>query len=313
MKTSKATPADLSRTVWAVPPLARHADLQLNWAANAQLLHHLEAGGVRTVLYGGNANLYHLPLNEYAELLAWCATVAQADTWIIPSAGPDYGKLMDQAPLLRATAFPAVMVLPAQQATTPAGVLTGLRRFAERAGKPLILYLKSDNYLSPEQVGALWQDGLLCAVKYAIVCSDPCQDDYLSALLEHVDRANVVSGMCERPIVPHVLEAGLAGYTSGGICLAPRAGLALLAALRRGERVEAERLQAPFLVLERLRDAIQPFQVLQAAVTLGGVAEMGPLLPLLSDLPDEHRPAVAAASQALAKLEAEQAPAEAQV
>ena len=34
------------------------------------------------------------------------------DTWVIPSAGPDYGKLDDQATILKGRSFPTVMVLP---------------------------------------------------------------------------------------------------------------------------------------------------------------------------------------------------------
>ncbi len=303
MKTSNVSSADLARSVWAVPPLARFPDYQLNAASNVQLIKHIEAGGISTILYGGNANLYHVPLNEYGGLLELWATAAAPDTWVIPSAGPDYGRLLDQAELLRGTAFPAVMVLPAQQATTPDGLMTGLRRFAERLAKPLILYIKTESGLSPRQAGALWNDGLLCAIKYAIVRADPSQDTYLSELLQQVDRANVISGIGERPIVNHVVNMGLAGYTSGGVCLAPRAGRALLSALKHADRAEAARLQAPFLALEQLRDDIHPFQVLQAAVTLSGVADMGPLLPLLSDLPREHYPVVAEAAQALVALD----------
>lgn len=44
MKTSPVTAADLQRSVIAVPPLARHADLSLNLPANRALLRHLEEG-----------------------------------------------------------------------------------------------------------------------------------------------------------------------------------------------------------------------------------------------------------------------------
>jgi hypothetical protein len=59
MQTTPITVADLRSSVVAVPPLARNADLTLNDAANTALIRHMEAGGVRTLLYGGNANLYN--------------------------------------------------------------------------------------------------------------------------------------------------------------------------------------------------------------------------------------------------------------
>ena len=56
MKTTPITSADLSRSVIAVPPLARRADLSLDRDANRALIRHLEAGGVRSLMYGGNAS-----------------------------------------------------------------------------------------------------------------------------------------------------------------------------------------------------------------------------------------------------------------
>ncbi len=47
MYTCAVTAPDLARSVIAVPPLARTADL--NPAANRALIRHLEAGGVTTV------------------------------------------------------------------------------------------------------------------------------------------------------------------------------------------------------------------------------------------------------------------------
>ena len=51
------TPDDLAGSVLAVPPLARRPDLSIDAAANRALIRHIEAGGVRILLYGGNANL----------------------------------------------------------------------------------------------------------------------------------------------------------------------------------------------------------------------------------------------------------------
>ena len=50
---------DLARSVLAVPPLARRADLTLDHAANRALIRHIERGGIATLIYGGNANLYN--------------------------------------------------------------------------------------------------------------------------------------------------------------------------------------------------------------------------------------------------------------
>ena len=98
MKTTPVTAADLGASVLAVPPLARNADLSLNRAANQSLIRHLEAGGVSTLMYGGNANFYNVGLYEYASILDMLEELAAPGSWVIPSVGPDFGKMMDLGP-----------------------------------------------------------------------------------------------------------------------------------------------------------------------------------------------------------------------
>lgn len=95
MKTTAVTVGDLAASVFAVPPLARKPDLSLAHDANRALIQHIEAGGVTSLLYGGNANLYNMGLYEYSEMLDLVEAAAAVDTWVIPSAGPDFGTLMD--------------------------------------------------------------------------------------------------------------------------------------------------------------------------------------------------------------------------
>jgi dihydrodipicolinate synthase/N-acetylneuraminate lyase len=299
MKTSPVTRADLSRSVVAVPPLARHADLSLNHQANAALLEHLEAGGVRSVLYGGNANLYHQSLGEYPALLDWMAEAAGPDTWMLPSVGPDFGKAIDQAEILRSRPFPTAMLLPMSFPFTSDGLAVGVRRFTDAYGKPAVVYIKSENYLAPDALAALVEEGRVAAIKYAVVRSAPETDAYLAAILEAVDPALVVSGIGERPAIVHLRRFGLAGFTSGCVCLAPRGSMALLHALQAGRYAEAERIWARYMPMEDCRDAISPIRVLHEAVTLAGVADMGPMLPMLSNIGAAESARVAPAARAL--------------
>src|SRR5947207_2959468 len=108
----------LASSVLAVPPLCRNADLTLNEAENTKVIRHLEDGGIRTLLYGGNANFYHIALSEYDQLLSCLEQLAGADTLVVPSVGPMFGTMMDQAKLVRKHRFPTVMVLPLVGATT---------------------------------------------------------------------------------------------------------------------------------------------------------------------------------------------------
>ncbi len=299
MKTTPVTPADLAASVLAVPPLARNADLSLNEDANRRLARHLEAGGVTTLLYGGNANFYNVGVGEYAEVCAVIEAAAGEGTWVIPSVGPDYGKLMDQAKILRGTAFPTAMVLPLGFPATRDGIEGGIRRFADAFGRPAIVYVKAERYLLAEQVARLVEDGAVWAVKYAVARQDPTRDDYLGELIGAIGAERIVSGMGERPAVAHLLHFGLAGFTSVSVCIAPRASMALLRAAKAERWGEAERLRARFLPLEDLRDRHSQLRVLHDAVTLAGSADLGPILPLLSNVEDEHRPAIERAARAL--------------
>jgi dihydrodipicolinate synthase/N-acetylneuraminate lyase len=299
VKTTPVTPADLAASVLSVPPLARRADLTLNPEANRALIRHLQDGGVRTLMYGGNANFYHLPTSEYAATLDFLAEAAASDTWVIPSAGADYGKLMDQAAILRTRNFPTAMALPFGNPSNDSGVATALRRFADKLGKPIIAYVKALGYIEPATLGALARDGVLCAIKYAVVLKDPAKDPYLDELTKNVSRDIIISGIGERPAIVHLRDFGLKCFTSGSVCVAPRGSMRLLALLKAKKYDEAEKIRAAYIPLEDQRDARGPIRVLHDAVTLAGIADMGPILPMISNLDASEKAAVKAAAVAL--------------
>jgi dihydrodipicolinate synthase/N-acetylneuraminate lyase len=272
----------------AVPPLARRGDSSLDADENRRLITHIEAGGVRTLLYGGNANLYHVAVSEYRALLDLLAESAGPQTRVIPAIGPDFGKMLDQARILAKTSYRTAMILPLAGFTTPEGVATGLSRLTDAAGIPLTLYLKSEDYVDVDTLARLVDDGTLLAVKYAIPRANPADDPYLRRLLQSVKPSRVVSGMGERPALVHVRDFGLAAWTTGSGCIAPRAVMALLRAAKADRTEEAQRLYDAFLPLESLRDEISLIRVLHDAVTHSGIADMGPIQPLLSATPPEH-------------------------
>lgn len=306
MPTSIVTLDDL-QGVFFVPPLARRSDASrtLDFDATGRIINHLAAAGITRVLFGGNAFLYHLSLKEYEQLLEWLASLPK-NLWCIPSAGPSFGRLMDQAPLLRRHGFPCVMVLPCNDPRDAAGLERGLREFADAAGMPLTIYLKdelgfgADREAGLDAVGRLVASGVCCSIKYAVVRKDPAHDDYLTALVNRVDRRRVVSGIGERPAVLHMFDWKLPGFTTGSGCVAPALSQALFAACRRGDRAAADALRAHFLPLEDLRDAWGPAPVLHAAVEAAGIAEAGPLPPFVSNLSAERFDTVKPIAQELA-------------
>lgn len=303
MKTTPVTPADLARSVLAVPPLARHANLTLNHAANKALIDHMQAGGVRTLMYGGNANFYNIGTAEYPAILDMLEKFAAKDCWVIPSVGSDFGKAFDQISILRERAFPTAMVLPQNFPATQSGLATGIRKLAERYGRPLIVYIKSTDYLPAKELSALDADGCVAMLKYGNVLDDPAKDDYLRSIVQAINPNKIVSGIGERPAIVHLQEFGLQGFTSGSVCVAPRGSMALLRALKAGDYALAEKLRAPYLPLEDARDAINPIRALHEAVTLAGIANMGPMLPMLSNIAQQHHARVQLAARALLAID----------
>ena len=303
MKTTPVTTEDLVRSVISVPPLARTANYELDEQANRRLLSYLHAGGVTTALYGGNANLYNIGTRQFQQLLADLSDWAPADTWLIPSIGPSYGQMLDHLEIVKEHDYPTVMVLPLRTPATPAGTATGIRHAAESFGRPLILYLKWEAYLTTDLVAELAADGLLCGIKYAIVRDDPAEDAYLRDLLAKVDSQLVISGIGERPAITHWRDFGLRSFTSGSVCIGPAQATTLLRLLKAGRFEEAAAMRERFMPFEDLRDSVNPVRVLHHGVTAAEVCETGPLLPLLSGLEAGDAERVAAAAKQLRSSE----------
>jgi dihydrodipicolinate synthase/N-acetylneuraminate lyase len=277
--------------VYAVPPLPRKRDAKrtLDLDAAEAVAVHVQAGGITRYLYGGNAFLYHITLEEYEGLAAWLATFA-APRWPIPSVGPSFGRAIDQARVLRRHSFRCVMMLPCGDPRDPAGMEAGLREISQACGMPLVVYLKSEDGFGSDTergldaVGRLVDDGVAVAIKYAVVRDDARKDDYLTGLLRRVDRRRVISGMGERPAVVHLRDFQLGGLTTGSGCVAPRRCSGLYAAAARKDWTRAEACREAFMPLEDLRDAWGPARVLHHASELAGIAPSGPIPPFVSML-----------------------------
>ncbi len=284
MQTSAFQPDQFRRSVLAVPPLARDANEKICRTENAKLVSHIESGGVSMLLYGGNANLYHLRPSEFGWLLEMLQEVAAEETLVVPSVGPAYGTMMDQADVLKSTAYPTVMVLPTKAVMTEAGLMTGFRRFVEAINRPAVLYIKEEGYISPEGAAELVKDGLVSFIKYAIVRTDTADDEYLSRLVAKVDPKLICSGIGEQPALIHLTKFRLNGFTSGCVCVNPSLSQQLLKAICESDFETAEAIRKMFLPLETIRNDVNPIRVLHEAVSLAGIASTGKHFPLLSGL-----------------------------
>jgi len=298
MKTTLTT-ADLQNSVISVPPLCRDVSLQPVASENARLIRHLESGGVTTLLYGGNANFYNIALSEYETVLDQLEAAAALNTLIVPSVGPYFGTALDQAAILARKSFPTAMLLPTLAVSSPEGVRAAVLRIVEKLGKPIVLYIKDAGYVTLDVVKSLVQAGALSWIKYAVVREDPAQDDLLAALVQTVDPALIVSGIGEQPAIVHWQKFGIRAFTSGCVCVAPRRSQEMLRALQSGDLAKAENLRQKFNILEALRNAHGPIPVLHHAVAHAGIADTGPLLPLLRDLGEPLQAPIATAAREL--------------
>jgi dihydrodipicolinate synthase/N-acetylneuraminate lyase len=291
-----ATSPDDLKGVFAVPPLARKLEARraIDFEQNNLIVRHILNGGITRLLYGGNAFLYHLTLSEYEQLLEWLSSLPD-EVWAIPSAGPGYGRAMDQGLLLRRYQFPCVMMLPSGDPRDAAGLERGYREFAEASRTKLIVYIKEENNFGSDRDGGLdavarlINDGICVGIKYAVVRQEPLHDPYLEALLARVDRKFVLSGIGERPAVLHLRDWKLPGFTTGSGCIAPRLTQSLFEACAAGNFQTAENLRAEFMPLEDLRDLWGPARVLHAATESAGIARTGMVPPYVSGLTEAQK------------------------
>jgi 4-hydroxy-tetrahydrodipicolinate synthase len=288
MRTNNITAEDL-RGVFSVPSIAWTKDRKFALEQNQLIVNHIMAGGISRLLYGGNAFLHHITLSNFEALLDWLSS--QSDqAWCIPSVGPSYGRAMDQAELLKRRDFPTFMALPCRDPRDAEGLEQGLSTISGTAGKPLIIYIKeeTDFGADPEAglaaISRLVDSGVCLSIKYAVIRDHPEQDRYLAELLKRVDRSRVVSGIGERPAVVHTRQWGLAGFTTGSGCIAPRLSQAIFDACVRQDWQTAEKLRAHFLPVEDFRDHHGPARVLHHAVEVAGIARTGQAPPFVSSV-----------------------------
>ena len=293
--------------VFPVPPLARRDDAvrSIDFRENDRILRHMVSGGMDRFLYGGNAFLYHISLGEFEQVLDWLSA-ADDRLWMIPSAGPSFGRLLDQAAILRRYKFPCVMALPCADPRDAAGLEAGLREFAERSGTPLIVYLKEQGNFGSnldaglDAVARLVRDGICVGIKYAVVRTNPREDAYLDGLLKRVDKTFVISGIGERPAIVHMRDWGLPGFTTGSGCIGAEPSLSIFRDCVTGNYAIAERTRELFLPLEDLRDQWGPARVLHAATELAGIGRTGPIPPFITPLSEAERSQLRPVAETLA-------------
>ena len=196
-------------------------------------------------------------------------------------------------PLLRLGWSDAAMVLPQPNVVTYAGVERAIGDFVQAAGKPAVVYIKQLGYLEVENVKRLVDNGSVSWIKYAIVREQPAQDEYLSRLKDALGAEMIVSGIGEQPALPHMQKFDVTAFTSGCVCVAQALSMHMLRLIQTGDYVAAEQVRRIFKPLEDLRNGINPVRVLHSAVAGAGIADTGPLLPMMSPVNESEAEEIA--------------------
>jgi hypothetical protein len=76
--------------------LGTDSDLRSKCSGDRGSIRHLEAGGMRALMYEGHAHFYNIGSYDHAAVLDALEEVAR-DARMIPSAGPDSGALAERA------------------------------------------------------------------------------------------------------------------------------------------------------------------------------------------------------------------------
>jgi dihydrodipicolinate synthase/N-acetylneuraminate lyase len=297
--------------IYPVPPFAWSSGPKrvMNHAENEKIFRFLVDDGIKQIIYGGNAMVYHMTLKQYSEMIDWLSGLTD-EAEIIPAVGPSFGRGLDQAAIVRGHRFHSLLVLPSNSdPRDPHGLEAGLREISQVAGLPLSLYIRDEtNFGSDREAGLdviarLVQANICAQIKYAVIRNNPADDAYLTALLTRVPPSRVISGIGERPAVVHLRDFKLAGFTTGSGVLAPKLCRDLLNACRAHDYAKAEEIRQTFMPLEDLRDAWGPPKVLHYAVTLAGIANTGAVLPFLSPLSSKQLAEIEPVAKALASSE----------
>ena len=179
------------------------------------------------------------------------------------------------------------MLLPTVAVSKPEGVRATVMELAQKMQKPVVLYIKDEGYVTVDVVKSLVDAGVISWIKYAVVRQDPLHDPLLDKLTHAVSRDLIVSGIGEQPAIVHWQHFGVEAYTAGCVCIAPNRSQEMLMELQSGDLETAEEIRRRFTKLEDLRNTYGPIPVLHHAVKLAGIADTGPMLPLMADLDEK--------------------------
>ena len=274
--------------VVAITP--RREDGTVDIGGVARNVKHLIDNGARFLMpMCGTGLVYDATLEEFEQVTGAFVDAAGERALVVPGIGPGYGRTLEMASIAHALGVAGPMVMPIVGPASAAGVATGLARIAQRARLPLILYQRRLDIMPVDRVIELCRSDGVVGLKYSVDDLEPFRRIREGA----GDVCAMVCGMAEEPSLEY-LQAGAVGFSSGMANFVPRLSLGLLAAFRRGDLDEAERLRRLTVPFEDLRGenaGRYSSSALHAAMDYAGLAG-GPVIPFVEDVDAADLPRV---------------------
>lgn len=242
----------------------------------APIVARCAAAGVDALTVNGNTSeFYGLSFAEAERMQAEVPALVAGRARVVAGIGRSVGEAVRLASRAKADGADAVMVhQPPDPFVSPRGVEAYVRRVAEAAGLPVVLYLRNPG-IGDAAIAALCTLPGIMAVKWA--------SPDLMALARAIRAAPEVLFVCglAEPWAPPMAALGARGFTSGLINVAPERPVAILSAIRAGDFAQANALIAEIGAFEALRAGEQNganVSVVKAALSLMD-EDVGPARP----------------------------------
>ncbi|MDI2028570.1 dihydrodipicolinate synthase family protein [Saccharopolyspora sp. TS4A08] len=246
-----ATSVDALRGVTAITVTPFDGAGAPDWSGYEAIVARMGEAGVQVITPNGNTSeFYALSRTEWQRANEVTAAAAGASV-VMPGVGYDVGTAKDMAVAVQQLGAPLAMLhQPVHPHQSVAGWVAYNREIAQSApGLGFVLYVK-DTRIGSDALGSLFDAcPNVVGIKYAV--PDPLRFGEICASLG-TDRVAWSCGLAER-WAPSFWPLGAAGFTSGGVNVAPRLSLDYLAALRSGDQGEVRRLWALIAPFEELR------------------------------------------------------------
>lgn len=235
------------------------------------------AAGVDALTVNGNTSeFYGLTFAEAERMQADVPAIVAGRAAVIAGVGRSIGEATALAARARADGADAVMIHQVPDPfVAPRGVEAYVRRVAEAAGLPVVLYLRNDG-IGIAAIEALCRVPGVVAVKWAT----PNMMVLAEAIRRLGETVSFVCGLAE-PWAPPMTALGARGFTSGLINILPERSVAIRDALRAGDYAAANAAIAAIRAFEELRAQEQNganVPVVKAALALAG-QDVGPARP----------------------------------